>query len=264
MNIKIEDVLDILTTPKIPIENTVDNLLLGSVDTDVTGIAVAFLASQEVIEKAKDLGVNLIISHEGIFYSHRDNHKILQRNSVYIQKYRTIQKNDLAIFRYHDYIHRCFPDGITAGLLKELNWVDYEVENLQTSSILEIPENTAENLIVHIKKQLGISYVRFIGDLSMSCKRIGILVGYRGSSEITLPLFQEKNLDLIIYGEGPEWETPEYVKDAVQQGKNKALIVLGHGESEMPGMKYLAQWLQKQLSDIPVYFIPQKSVFQIR
>lgn len=57
----------------------------------------------------------------------------------------------------------------------------------------------------------------------MECQRIGLLAGYRGGGEVVIPLFQNQNLDLIIAGEGPEWESPEYVRDALQQGKKKHL-----------------------------------------
>lgn len=263
MTISIQYIVDLLTTPVIHTENTVDRLLFGNPASCVTGVAVTFLATQEVIEKAKDLGANLIISHEGIFYNHREKTEFLKSDPVYEHKCRTILENNIAIFRYHDYVHRFLPDGITAGLLQSLGWEGYEVENLPAASILELPSTSVKEVMTHIKKCLGVSYLRFIGDVSMPCRRIGLLAGYRGGSELTVPLFHKKNLDMVIYGEGPEWETSEYVRDAVFQGKQKALIVLGHAESEMPGMKNLAQWLEKNLPDIPIHFIPQAPIFQI-
>lgn len=263
MSTSIQDILDVIKTSGILLEHTVDKLDYGNPDSAVKGIATAFLATQEIIENARELGVNLIISHEGIFYSHRGNTEVLLADKVYKQKCRTILESDMAIFRYHDYIHRFTPDGITAGLLQALSWRGYEVENLPTSSVVELPSTTVQFVINHVKSCLGIESVRFIGDLTMTCKRIGVLVGYRGGSELALPLFAAKDLDMIIYGEGPEWETPEYVRDALQQGKRKSLLVIGHAESEMPGMKYLAQYLQKKFPDIPVHFIPQGPVFKI-
>lgn len=259
----IQDIVDMLTTPAIPAENTVDRILVGSPEKDVTGIAVTFLATQEVIEKAYGLGLNLIISHEGIFYSHWGKTEFLKSDPVYEQKCRTIHDSGITIFRYHDYIHKCLPDIITAGLLKSLDWMEYETENLPAASIVELPSSTVQNVITHIKKRLCLKYVRFVGDLSMPCRSIGVLVGYRGGGELVLPLFRDKNLDMVIYGEGPEWETPEYVRDALLQGKNKALVVLGHGESEMPGMEYFTEQLKKKLPDIPVHFISQNPIFQI-
>jgi putative NIF3 family GTP cyclohydrolase 1 type 2 len=263
MNICIQNVIDALTTPAIPIENTVDKLDFGNADTIVTGIATTFLATHEVIEKAKNLDVNLIISHEGIFYSHIHNPKIIEGNKVYEKKCETIEESGIAIFRYHDYPHRYVPDVITVALLKALGWKNYEVENKQIASILEIPEMTVQHVISHVKKELGISNIRFIGDLSMPCRRIAILVGYRGSGETTIPVLEKENLDMVIYGEGPEWETPEYIRDAVYQGHNKALMVLGHAESEAQAMNYLAEKLQEKFPSVPVHFIAQAPVFNI-
>ncbi|MNW69316.1 NIF3 (NGG1p interacting factor 3) [compost metagenome] len=80
---------------------------------------------------------------------------------------------------------------------------------------------------------------------------------------MTIPLFEQDGLDLIIAGEGPEWETPEYVKDAAAQGRNQALIMLGHAESEAPGMKLLAERLSQQFLGLPVHFVQDRPVFQI-
>ena len=97
----------------------------------------------------------------------------------------------------------------------------------------------------------------------MPCERVGIMVGYRGGGELAIPLFLNEHVDLVIAGEGPEWETPEYVKDAVYQGRNKALIMLGHAESEAAGMKYLADALSSQFPMLPVHFVEDRPVFQI-
>ncbi len=263
LSILIRNILDALTTSVMPVEHTVDKLEYGDPYSTVEGIAVTFLARQEVIEKAKALGANLIISHEGIFYSHWGKRELLRTDPVYQKKCQTIEESKMAIYRFHDYIHEYMPDGIMKGLLRSLEWQNCEVENQPTASIIVIPEVTLQDVIYHVKKCLGIQYIRFTGDTTMSCKRIGLLVGYRGGGDLAIPLFEKQNLDLVIYGEGPEWETPEYVRDAIHQGNQKALIVLGHAESEVPGMEYFTHWLQEKFPSIPVHFIPQEPIFRI-
>lgn len=263
MSITIQNILKVITNPVLLPENTVDRLEYGDLDFVVKGVATTFIASYEAIEQAISMGVNFIISHEGIFFSHWDNRQMLQENPVYLKKCRLIEDNGIAVYRYHDGIHKSLPDGIMLGLLQSLKWREYETESFPAASILEIPAMELHDVIAHIKKEIGISYIRAIGDLSTPCRRIGILVGYRGSGELVIPLFEKQKLDLVIYGEGPEWETPEYVRDAVRQGRQKALIVLGHTESEMPGMDYLARQLQVKFPELPVHFIPQKPIFQV-
>jgi putative NIF3 family GTP cyclohydrolase 1 type 2 len=262
MKLAVGDILDYLTAPAMLPEDTVDKLEYGEADATVTGIGVAFLATQEVIDEAVNLGVNLIITHEDIFYNHRGRRELLGSDPVYLQKRQTIIDNKLAIFRFHDYLHRFEPDGITKGLLHALGWLDYEVKNFPAASILEIPETSLMDAVSYLKKRLGLGFIRYLGDPALSCKRLGVLVGYRGSGELIIPLFEKESLDLVIYGEGPEWETPEYVRDAVRQGRKKALVVLGHAESEMPGMEYLARVLREKFPGIPIHFFPQKSLFQ--
>ncbi len=262
MNISVRNIIDFLAAPAAAQENTVDKLEFGSPDTPVTGIGTTFLATQEVVETAISLGINLLISHEGIFYSHRGRREELTENKVYQTKCQTILDHDMAIYRYHDQIHRQLPDMVTAGLVHALGWQAFETVNLKEASILEIPVMSLQEVLYHVKKCLGTPYVRFTGELSMPCRRAGILVGYRGGGELTIPLSEDKSLDLLIYGEGPEWETPEYIRDAVRQGRQKALIVLGHAESEMPGMACLAQRLQTEFPGIPVHFLPNTPVFR--
>ncbi|HXL02009.1 MAG TPA: Nif3-like dinuclear metal center hexameric protein [Candidatus Atribacteria bacterium] len=263
MSVNIQNVIDTIMPPTLGQENTVDKLEFGDPETIVQGIAVTFLATQEVIEKSIKLGLNLIITHEGIFYNHLNKIKAIESDPVYQCKRETIKSGKIALFRFHDTAHRYKTDVIMTGLLRRLGWDSYEVKKQQTYSVLIIPEMTLREVMMHIKKSLSIEYVRFIGDLTMKCRRIGILVGYRGTGEMTIPLFHQENLDLMVYGEGPEWETPEYVRDTIQQGRQKSLLVLGHAESEMPGMEYVASILREKFPDIPVHHISQSPLFLV-
>ncbi|OMD90812.1 transcriptional regulator [Paenibacillus odorifer] len=245
------------------VEGTVDILNSGEPETEVTGIITAFSATQNIVEQAIALGANLLITHEGVFYSHHAANEWLEGDPVYHAKKSLIEHSPIAIFRYHDYWHRQEPDGIMMGLLRELDWSDYVEEQQAAATILTIPAMTVMEAAQYIKSKLGISYVRAAGDLSLSCKRVGILVGYRGGGMMAIPLFNDHNLDLIIAGEGPEWETPEYVRDAGHQGRSKALIMLGHAESEAPGMKYLAEILADKYPMLPTRFIAEQPIYQM-
>jgi putative NIF3 family GTP cyclohydrolase 1 type 2 len=263
MSLTIQNVIDQLRASDHRIENSVDVLETGSPDTEVRGIATTFMATHQVIEQALALDVNLIISHEGTYYSHRSNNEMLSVDPIYQEKQRLIRESGIAIYRHHDYCHQIEPDIIMAGLLHSLKYEAYVVEMLSYAAVLQLPEMRVWEIAEYVKQQLSIPYVRIVGDSSMHCSRIGILVGYRGGGATAIPLFRDKQLDLVIAGEGPEWETPEYVRDAVYQGGRKSLITLGHAESEEPGMRYLAQRLIKQYPDVDVHFIPVNQLLQV-
>jgi hypothetical protein len=59
-------------------------------------------------------------------------------------------------------------------------------------------------------------------------------------------------VEVLVLGEAREWETIEYVADAVSQGRRKALIVLGHVPSEQAGSTELVRWLRPLVPEVPV------------
>jgi hypothetical protein len=64
-----------------------------------------------------------------------------------------------------------------------------------------------------------------------------------------------------VVGETREWETVEYVADAVTEGKHKALIILGHIPSEQAGMEECTRWLKDFVTEVPVNFVPAAEPF---
>jgi hypothetical protein len=65
----------------------------------------------------------------------------------------------------------------------------------------------------------------------------------------------------LLVGETREWETVEYAADAVSQGRNKALIVIGHVPSEQGGMEECTRWLKQFVKPVPVEFVATKEPF---
>ncbi len=257
----IRQVMHYLTNPPLNLADTVDGLLYGDPDTVVTEMATTHVATQETVERARAMGVNLLISHEGIFFIHRGSQPGIESDPVYQAKDQAIRESGVAIFRDHDHVHRYQPDLVTVGLMEALCWQDYEVERSPAHSIVEIPDMTVREMAEHIKANLGLRALRYIGNDAETIRRVALFVGYRGNG--TMPLVLNGQVDAVLYGEGYEWESPEYFRDAVWQGRRKALFVLGHAESEMPGMDALAHHLQAGFPDVPVHTIKQECTFQI-
>lgn len=261
--VQIKDIVTYLKQGHDTIENTVDELLFGDEKQEVRTIATAFNASIVVIKKAISEDVELLISHEGIYYSHRGQPEGLDKHVVYKQKNAIISSHHLALFRYHDYMHLCFPDPITAGLVEQLHWHKEKVEHQPYSAVVTLAqEDDVKNIATHIKNKLNLDFLRVTGELGMPVKRIGLLVGYRGGSANALPLIYEHDLDLIIVGEAQEWETAEYIADCQALGMNKAMITIGHMPSEAYGMKLLADRLKQYFPQVNVLFLENKSCYR--
>jgi putative NIF3 family GTP cyclohydrolase 1 type 2 len=99
-----------------------------------------------------------------------------------------------------------------------------------------------------------------VANPEMKVTKVGLSPG-AGGTEGHLRKLRRDDVEVLAIGEVPEWETIEYVADAVAEGKKKALILLGHIPSEQPGMEYCAEWLKTFVSEVPVEFIPTREPF---
>ncbi len=231
---------------------TVDVYKAGDPQTPLKGIAVCMFADMPTLEKAVELGCNFIITHEPVFYSHLDGTDNLQDDPVFLAKKGFIEKNNLVIFRFHDHIHMTEPDGIYVGMINQMELQSCSVNGSLTHYLL--PRQSVTEYARTLKKQLGLETVRVIGNPNMEFTKMGLAVGAPGGQS-HIQLLRQPDVEVLVAGEGPEWETYSYVNDAVSQGKNKAVIFVGHVKSEEAGMKYCAEWLKGFLAEVPIHFI---------
>lgn len=242
--------LFIAQIPDAPFPQTVDTLKSGSKDQVVKGIVTTMFATITVIRKAIELKANFIIVHEPTFYNHADETKWLENDPVYQFKRKLLDEHEIAVWRNHDYVHSLAIDGVQAGVVKELDWEKYYKQN----SVLNLPETTLGDLISHIKTKMNVPALRYVGDLSQKASKVLLLPGAIGGRRQIDLLMQEKP-DVLICGESPEWETPEYVRNANEMGKKLGLIVIGHSASEEGGSEFMAEWIRENLSDVHVFHV---------
>ena len=260
MTITIQQAIDaiIAAVPGALPTDTVDTVKIGDPAQPLTGIVTTFLATVEVIEQASQLGANLVITHEPIFYNHRDETGWLADKPVYEAKRRLIERHGVVIWRFHDLLHTLKPDPTVAGLLEELGWEAYALPG--QPHICRIPPMPLREIAGRAKTRLGIETLRVVGDLDMACQGIAVLPGCPGRGAQIGALAQPE-VDVVITGEISEWETSEYVRDATRLGQGKGLLVLGHAASEEPGMRWVTPWLQARLPGIDIRFVPTGRLF---
>ncbi len=248
----IDDILS--QVPGAPFDASVDTVKAGDPETEVTGIVSTFMATQLVLQRAVELGANLVIAHEPTFYNHLDETDWLADDPVYAAKRAYLQEHGLTVWRFHDHWHAHEPDGIYTGVLGRLGWA-----HLADGALVTLAEPlTFAALIRHVTERLGVESPRVIGDPAMPVRTVGVLVGAPGGrAQISvLP-----HVDALIAGEVAEWETTEWVRDSITQGTPKGLIVTGHQRSEEAGMVYFAQWLRDRQPTIPIWSVSSGDPF---
>ena len=239
-------------------QQTVDNIIAGSADTPVKGIATTMMATFDVLKRASAAGRNLVITHESTFFSHQDTVDQLKSDETYVAKLDFINRNNMVVFHFHDHWHARKPDGINAGMARELGWE----KNASTENprMYVFPATPLAAFAQGIERTLQARTMRVVGDPRMPVSRVftswGYVSQFPGTNFIARP-----DVDVLVVGETREWELVEYVQDMIASGKKKALIVIGHVLSEQSGMKLCADWLKTFIPEVPIEFIPAAEPF---
>ncbi|ABF41076.1 conserved hypothetical protein [Candidatus Koribacter versatilis Ellin345] len=235
---------------------TVDTFKAGNPDTPITGIAVTMMATMEVLQRASEKGLNLVITHEPTFYAHLDVPEGMQESdAVWAEKRAFIEKHNMVVWRFHDHWHLRKPDGITAGVVHDLGWEKYQ--NQENQNLFVHPETTLKKLSEEVAKKLNSPIVRVVGDPDLKVTKVGMSLGAAGIQR-HIPMLESDDVQVLLIGEVPEWETIEYVADAVAQHRQKALVLIGHIPSEQPGMGEATRWLKTFVSGVPIEFVPTR------
>jgi putative NIF3 family GTP cyclohydrolase 1 type 2 len=237
---------------------TVDNLVAGSPETPVKGIATTMMATLDVVKRAAASGKNLLITHEPTFYSHQDRTDDLLQDPTYLFKRELLEKNGMAVFHFHDHWHGRRPDGIATGMIRELGWE--KNADPREPRLFTFPGTPLARFARDVEAKLKIRTMRVLGDPKLPVNRV--LASWGNVSRVPgIPFLARPDVDVLVVGETHEWELVEYAQDMISSGKKKALIVLGHVVSEQAGMKYCAEWLKGFISEIPIAFVPADEPF---
>jgi putative NIF3 family GTP cyclohydrolase 1 type 2 len=246
----IEKIINNTGASRIP--NTVDVIKEGDPQTVITGIVTTMFATMDVLKKAVEKNCNLIIVHEPLYYNHTDATTQFENDPVFIEKRDFIRKNKLVIWRFHDYIHRMKPDGIEAGMVAKLGWKDFVMKG--STNMFVLPETDLKNLLKSLKQVFPKNAFYVVGNPDMKFTHVALAAGAPGSQS-HIRILRSDETEVVLAGESPQWETYEYMRDAVSQGRKKAIVFLGHVSSEEAGMDYCAEWLRGFIKDIPVSFV---------
>lgn len=243
-------------------ENTVDTVKSADPSVSVRGVATTFLATCGVVEQAIDRDLNLIITHEPTFYNHRDETGWLEGDAVYEYKRNLLEENGIVVWRLHDLWHQWTPDPVTTEILNEIGWTEHTVE--ESAGFVSIESVYLGRLARRIKHRLGLPTVRVAGDLDRTVRRVGLLPGAMGGRR-HIEFLGRGGVDVLLVGEAPTWESPEYARDAAQAGLGRALIEVGHQATEEAGMAFVVDWIDRRLrsvvGDVEVAHIPAGDPF---
>ncbi|MCD8023635.1 MAG: Nif3-like dinuclear metal center hexameric protein [Lachnospiraceae bacterium] len=260
--------------PDLGRETNTDVIKYGDPKQECTGIVVTCFASSDVLRKAKELGANLVIAHEPLFWTHADKTDWLEENPIFHQKKQLLDDGGIVVWRDHDLIHgpgwgveRKYVDGIFYGIMKELGWEQYVVGSTLKPLLYKIPTTDATTLGLELKEKLGLNGIRIVGDPHAEVSTVFVCehVNERGGGENgddKIRKTMEYDADALIPLELIDWTLSAFVRDSTQLGRSRVIYNTGHFNLEELGMKYLAKCLPDVIGEgIQVTHVPSGDAF---
>lgn len=223
-------------------------LMIGDLKAEIDSVLIALDCTMEVIEEARQLKCNFIITHHPLLFLKPDS---ITTETILGNKIEKLIKNDINVYACHtnlDIVSGGLND-IIANLLGFDTWQVLEEASEKKTEIsygvgrLVLLENplTLKEICYRVKENLKLSHLKYAGDDNMIINKIAIV---NGSGEDYFKAAKLKGADCIITGD----TTYHYVSDYVED--NMAVIDAGHFETEWPAMQVFAEKLQKKLIEL--------------
>lgn len=250
MSLKLKNIIEVMENEYAPVEFKLDfdnvGLMVGDANENINSILVSLDCTLKVIEEAKKLGCNLIITHHPILFK---NPKNITTETLLGKKIIELIKNNINVYSSHTNLD-AVPQGMNEIVMDilglknysviEKNSLDFKGEEAGIGRIAELEERiTLEELCHKVKNSLNIKALRYAGEEKKLIKKIAVI---NGSGTELLASAKKLGADCVITGD----TTYHYVSDYAEEGI--AIIDAGHFETEWPSMKIIAKWLEEKLN----------------
>ncbi|WP_238883293.1 Nif3-like dinuclear metal center hexameric protein [Clostridium sp. YIM B02551] len=257
---KVNDIIDVMESIAPPfLKEDYDNvgLMVGSREAEVSKILIALDATLEVIEEAKELGAELIITHHPLLFRKPSN---ITDDTLLGKKIISLIKNNINLYSSHTNF-----DSVKGGLNdKIVELLGFESKEVMSpinikgfnesglGRIIELNESISiEDLNKRIKSSLGVKKLRCVIGSSNPIKKIAII---NGSGQDFFSLAYSKNVDCIITGD----TTYHYASDYREMGVN--IMDIGHYGSEWPVFVALSEIIKQKLESKIEIIISKKTM----
>lgn len=186
-----------------------DGYKFGDPNAECNGIATALVPTVDVIRRTGELGCNLLVVHEPIFYSTEDypDWRAGGKNSVYEEKKALLDKYGITVWRDHDHMHAHNPDSIFTGVIKYLGWENYYIPSEKSSIkvpmgyLFELPETTVKELGQYLEdmRNSAVTEMETAADNVLAIYRVNLENRIERANNIlkNLTLSEETALEMI-------------------------------------------------------------------
>ncbi len=221
----------------------------GSPDIEVTGVAMCWWISAEVVDEAARRGLNMIISHEPELWRYYESpwHTNLQPQTIEfnLKKIRTLVDRGMCVYTAHSNWDMQPELGMGPSLAKALNFTDLIRRDVAVG-VYRVGPMRFDALVKLVKDRMKLKQLRVQGDPK---KRVETVVLGWGSMGSELEAILANHADAGIFGELREW--PFIFAREARVG----IIETTHVVSESLGAQGLVAEMRRRLPDTRIEFL---------
>jgi len=240
-------------------EQTVDRVIVGAPDVEVTNAAVAWISSREALAEAARLGCELFVTHEPTFYTHAHELDHLDEWPGAEEKRAWIERQGIAVLRCHDTWDNMPEVGIQWAWAEFLGLEGEPVESRPYLNVYAVPETTLEDLARRVAERtsaIGEPAVQVAGDPTMKITCVGVGTGCGCSPRAYREMGAQAG---IVCDDGTAyWRDVQWALD-----EGFGIVRVNHATSEEPGVAAMARYLAGQFPDVKFHHIPQGARYRL-
>ena len=205
-------------------------ILAGSASDEVRGILCALDLNPKVIEEARQVGANLIVTHHPILFRGRKN---LREDDAEGRMLCSLVRSDIALIAAHTNFDNAVP-GVNDALAARLGLAD--VEALEHGMRVGVPEEATLGAFCDRASEALGAPIRRYGEPDRAIHRVAVL---GGAGEDFAAQARDAGADVYLTGEIAHHKA----WDAYLSGVS--ILEAGHAATELPAVEMLAEGLQK-------------------
>ena len=217
-------------------------LLVGNKDKEVNKVLITLDIDENVVQEAKKIGCELVISHHPLIFSPLK--RVTDESSI-SRTVISLIKNDISLISAHTNF-----DSVNSGLCdlffdkiadtKERTSLQGEEEN-GCGRIAELKsEIILSDILNNIKKEFNLSTVRYVGDVDKRIKKVAVCNG--GGADFVYDAYS-LGADLYITGD-IKYHHARFVYE-----NGMSLVEVPHYNAEIIFCEYLKELLKKQFGN---------------
>jgi len=250
---KVEDYIEQHVAPlKLSLPQDINGLVFGTLDMEVTGIAVCWSPTLRVIEASVENKANVILSHEWLVYEQSGSKWMETEKGVYskipnLKRIKLLAEHKISVLKHHSNWDIA-PQG-TADSFGEFLGFKNLVKKGKLIRIYKEKPRMIKELAQGIGEKLDLGCVKVLGNAEKKVKYIGTAVGGLGQIFTFADDFVDTKAEILIFGETLQYGEIYTLESGLP------LIVTSHEATEKPGMIKLSKLLRKEFPTINIQYV---------